>query len=124
MCSIPGSPKPSRAAQKVAQTSQTIKIIGKLEKPKVFQCFPQKSLKTYVFSNFFQFFPMIFQFLLRFFQFFQLFDGFEVLELPPDPRPMTWPRSLAPRPQNHQIIGKIGKTLLKIGKSLEKIGKN
>ena len=67
---------------------------------------------------------MIFQFLSRFFNFFKLFKGFEVLELPPDPRPMTWPRSLAPRPQNHQIIGKIRKTLIKIGKSLEKIGKN
>ena len=77
-----------------------------------------------MFSNFFQFFPIIFQFLLRFFQFFQLFNGFEVLEPGVWARPWAWGLEAAPRPQNLQIIGKIGKTLIKIGKSLEKIGKN
>ena len=45
------------------------------------------------------------------FQFFQLFEGCEVLE--PGAWARLWARGLeaAPRPQNHQTIGTIGKTI-------------
>ena len=73
-----------------------------------------------IFSIFSKDFPVF----MKVFPIFQLFEGFEVLEPGIWARPWAWGLEAAPRPQNHQIIGKIGKTLIKIGKSLEKIGKN